>query len=150
MLCYDVMELVGQEVSLCREVVQNKQRYDSVVSSMRDMCREAYDYGGQDPYSVEECHEEECHEEDYEPDDELCLDAGSYGTTFISDFKDCISNYSGRSLREQLTRDRSNLDVCRKWSRGWGRYYIYINDRSCYYWTRETEAIRLEIYGDLD
>ena len=103
MLCYDLMEPVGQEVSRCRDVHMNIAKYDSVVSSMRDMCWEAYDY--------------EYHDDDYEPDDELSLDdyyEESYGSSFISDFKNCIYEYC--AVPQEL---RSNLDVCGKWSRGW-------------------------------
>ena len=104
MLCYDVMDLVGQEVSLCRAVYQNKTKYDSVVSSMRDVCWEAYYYGTNDPYSIEEYHEEA----EYDTE-ELYLDdyyEESYGTSFISDFKNCIYEYW--AVPQEL---RSNLDV---------------------------------------
>jgi len=138
MLCPDVMELVGQKVSQCREVYQNKSKYDAVVRTMKDAFR-----GGAQRSYIEEF-------DDYEQ----YLDNQSPGTnyssyddhhnTFISDFKEPYGVLQSPELRG------SNLDINirslnGKWSNGWG------GRSGSAGWTSPATArgvmVRYEIYG---
>jgi hypothetical protein len=140
MLCPDVMELVGQEVLKVREVSMNIARYNSVVCVMKDTFREVYKYVGCH-YSVGGCH--------YSVRDELCMDAESYGSSFISDFKKCIYDYL---MYDYLVSER--WSTSEKWSRGWGPYYEYSMTNERLYaevpTANEIRAanIRFEIYGN--
>jgi hypothetical protein len=137
MLCYDVLDLVGQEVSLCRGVYQNKKRYDSVVASMRDMFRRTYNLRrsvvvGCD---VARCSDDQC--------------SADHWDTFISDFK--VRMYElyliGKIRRHQQGHGAViNGDVFyHQLSRGWGwGYKLNVEDD---WYTPESEEIRLEIYG---
>jgi len=157
-LCFDVMELVGQNVSRCREEKIVRTRYGSVVSVMNGIFREAYDYGcDMDNSWHEQSPRLQWLEDDYEyyvaGDPRDCdgydIDGrmGQHGCTFISDFKDCLRRYTIHDP-ELGTVTHSHA----KWSWGWGSYSSYHTLSSPpppgkLIWV---DKIRYEIYGNTD
>ena len=135
MLCYDVMELVGQEVPRCREVRMNIAKYDSVVASMRDMFTRTYNLRRSVVVGLD-----------------VARGSDDHWDTFISDFK--VHMYElylfGRVRRHQQGHgsviNGGEDDVFyHQLSRGWGwGYKLNVEDD---WYTPETEEIRFEIYG---
>jgi hypothetical protein len=154
MLCYDVMELVGQEVSRCREVRMNIAKYDAVVRTMNDTFRESYGHQDARRSYYEEFGEYEHYWDNQSPDPDPHSSHDEHHETFISDFKDCIHELwtAPPELRG------SNLDMCAKWSNGWGRYtrdivneaVILSHKRTHTRATRRGVIERYEMYGTIN
>ena len=136
MLCPHVMELVGQEVSQCREVNQNIAKYDSVVASMRDMFRRTYNLRRSVDVGWDVARGS--------------ADRSDHWDTFISDFK--VRMYElyligkiRRHLRGRLQAVINGDVFYHQLSRGWGwGYKLNVEDN---WYTPESGEIRLEIYG---
>jgi len=142
-LCFDVMELVGQEVMNIRDVSMNKAKYNSVMWVLQGVFCEAYCYG--------DGHEGSCQDGDCNL--ALCVTCFGandykepYTASFISTFKDCLYEYWCGPPKFRFRRN----DTCGVWSMGWGGCGPYREPRRSLAARRNKSGIRVrfEIYGN--
>jgi len=143
-LNFDIMELVGREVSRCRDEIINRRHYDSVVYVLRDAFRESSDSANQRHHSV--CRGEKHHllrSFSWLPPRTLDDD---HDNRFIEDFKDLL--FINTMNRARTMNRYDFLDPTWGWSGGSGAFSGSMDN------VREPNAtmrlIQVELYGDDD
>ena len=120
---------------------------------MKDTFRESYGHQDARRSYYEEFGEYEQYWDNQSPDPHYSSH-DEHNNTFISDFKDCMHEFwtAPPELRG------SNLDMCGKWSNGWGRYTrdivneadILSHKRTHTSATRRGVVERYEMYGTIN